>query len=84
MRWGSEEEEAVFHYWWRTLEESGEDNDYEGTDENKEECAVDCPPRRRGEGGEAGVRQCDGDTSQCDGGEEDYLAEACELDSVVY
>ena len=49
------------------MEEGGEDNDCEENDENEEECAVSCPPKRRGEGGEAVVRQRDGDSCQCDG-----------------
>ena len=81
MRWRSEGDEAVFDCRWRTLEEGGEDNDYEEHEENKEECAVDFPPMGRGEGGKAGVRQRNRDTCQCDGDEEDYLAEGCELDS---
>lgn len=66
------------------MEEGGEDNDREDNDENEEERAVDCPPKRRDEVGEAVVRQRDGDTCQCDGDEENYLAEACGLGPNVY
>ena len=56
MRWGAEGEKAVVEGWWYAVEEGGGDYDCEENDENEEECAVGCPPARRGEGGEAVVR----------------------------
>ena len=38
------------------MEEGDEDDDCEENDEKEEVCAVGCPPKRRGEGGETVVR----------------------------